>query len=82
LDSRRPEAAMLAFRRVLQYTPDDLTALFHLGVAAARLRRYDEAVEAWDRVVEVSPTGPLAAKARQHARSARDLARILATPEI
>ena len=67
---------------MLQYTPDDLAALFHLGVAWARLRRYEEAVAAWERVIDVSPTCPLAAMARQHARSAQDLARILATPEI
>jgi hypothetical protein len=36
-------------------------------------------VSAWDRVVDVNPNGPLAATARQHAKSARDLARILHT---
>ena len=69
--------AVTALHRVLLYAPDDLAALFHLGVAFARLRRYDDAVYAWERVVNVNPNGPLAATARQHARSARDLARIL-----
>jgi cytochrome c-type biogenesis protein CcmH/NrfG len=77
LDARRPDEAVTALHRVLLYTPDDLSALFHLGVAFARLRRYDDAVFAWERVVDVNPNGPLAATARQHARSARDLSRIL-----
>lgn len=77
LDARRPGEAATALTRVLHHAPDDLAALFHLGVAYARLRRYAEAVEAWDLVVDVNPSGPLAATARQHARSARDLARIL-----
>ena len=77
LDARRPAEAVTALKRVLLYAPEDLAALFHLGVAHARLRRYEEAVAAWDRVVDVNPSGPLAATARQHARSARDLSRIL-----
>jgi tetratricopeptide (TPR) repeat protein len=77
LDARRPGEAVTALKRVLLYVPDDLAALFHLGVAWARLRQYEDAVAAWERVVDVNPSGPLAATARQHARSARDLSQIL-----
>lgn len=81
LDARRADDAATALTRVLLHAPDDLAALFHLGVAYARLRRYGDAVDAWERVVVVNPSGPLAATARQHARSARDLARILDSGE-
>jgi cytochrome c-type biogenesis protein CcmH/NrfG len=80
LDDRRPAEAVAAFQRVLRYIPDDLTALFHLGVTFARLRRYQDGIVAWERIVTIQPTGPLAAQARQHVRSARDLARILVSP--
>ena len=36
------------------------------------------AVEAWDRVVQLDPSGPYAAQARSRARSARDLQHIFA----
>ena len=74
LDDHRPLEAQRVFERALRYSPDHLGALFHLGVALARRREYGRAVEAWERVVELSPTGPLAAEARRHARSAQDLA--------
>ncbi len=74
LDDHRPNEAQRVFERALRYSPDHIGALFHLGVALARRREYGRAVEAWERVVDLSPTGPLAAEARRHARSAQDLA--------
>jgi hypothetical protein len=38
-------------------------------------------VSDWERVVHTAPTGPLAAAARAQARSARELAHILAPEE-
>jgi hypothetical protein len=38
-------------------------------------------VSDWERVVHTAPTGPLAAAARAQARSARELAHILAPAE-
>ncbi|MEK7379497.1 MAG: tetratricopeptide repeat protein, partial [Gemmatimonadota bacterium] len=64
------------FERALRLDPSHLPALFALGVTLARQRHYPQAVAAWDRVVGLAPTGPLAAQARQHSRSARDLAAI------
>jgi len=78
LDTRRPDHAEHAFRRALHFDREHLAGLFHLGVACARQRRYEEAVAVWERVVVLAPTGPLAAQARRHARSARDLAQIFA----
>lgn len=78
LDDSRPERALEAIDRVLKFAPDNDGALFHRGVALARVRRYGEAVRAWERVVQVEPSGPYAQAARTHARSARDLAHIFA----
>jgi hypothetical protein len=63
---------------VLKFDPDHEAGLFHRGIALARVRRYGEAVQAWERVVMVEPSGPYAQAARAHARSARDLAHIFA----
>jgi tetratricopeptide (TPR) repeat protein len=78
LDDGRPERASEALRRLLKFDTDNDAALFHLGVALARLRRYGEAVQAWERVVQVDATGPFAQAARSHGRSARDLQHIFA----
>ena len=78
LDDGRPDRALEALDRVLKFDPEHEAALFHRGVALARTRRYDEAVRAWERVVQVDAAGPFAQAARTHARSARDLAHIFA----
>ena len=54
-------------------------ALFHLGVALARVHRYAEAVEAWEKVTRLDPGGPFAQRARMHARTALDLQHIFAS---
>ena len=78
LDDGRADRAIEAIDLVLKFDPDNDAGLFHRGVALARLRRYGEAVQAWERVVMVEPSGPFAQAARTHARSARDLAHIFA----
>jgi tetratricopeptide (TPR) repeat protein len=78
LDDSRPEQALEALDRLLKFDPDHEAGLFHRGVALARTRRYTEAVRAWERVVQVEPSGPYAQAARTHARSARDLQHIFA----
>jgi len=54
-------------------------AVFQLGVALARLHRYAEAVQAWERVTRLDPSGPFAQRARMHARTALDLQHIFAS---
>lgn len=78
LDDARAERALEAIELVLKFDPDHDAGLFHRGIALARIRRYGEAVQAWERVVMVAPSGPYAQAARAHARSARDLAHIFA----
>jgi cytochrome c-type biogenesis protein CcmH/NrfG len=51
-------------------------ALFQLGVALARVHRYGDAVEAWEKVTRLEPAGPFAQRARIHARTALDLKHI------
>jgi tetratricopeptide (TPR) repeat protein len=81
LEGGRSADALHALDRVLRFHPDDAAALFHRGAALARERQFHEALACWDRVVQLQPVGPLAAQARSRARSARDLAHILAGPE-
>jgi cytochrome c-type biogenesis protein CcmH/NrfG len=63
---------------VLRFDPEHAPALYHQGAALARQRRFDQAVRAWERVVQLDPGGPYAAQARSRARSARDLQHIFA----
>jgi len=79
LDDGRQQRAIEAFQRVLKFDAEHDGALFHLGVALAGLRRYPEAVMAWERAIHVNPGGPYAPAARRQARSARDLHHIFAT---
>ncbi|MDH4131588.1 MAG: tetratricopeptide repeat protein, partial [Gemmatimonadota bacterium] len=78
LDEGRPGRALEALDRLLKFNPGEDSALFHRGIALARLRRYREAVHAWEDVVRTDPAGAFAQAARHHARSARDLAHIFA----
>src|SRR5439155_888871 len=51
-------------------------AALELGVVLARLHRYGEAVQAWEKVTRLDPSGPFAQRARLHARTALDLQHI------
>ena len=44
----------------------------------ARLHRYGEAVEAWEKVTRLDPASSYAQRARLHARTALDLQHIFA----
>jgi tetratricopeptide (TPR) repeat protein len=76
LDDKRDEQALEAFRRALKFDPDQIEALFQQGVVLARLHRYGEAVQAWEKVTRLDPSGPFAQRARVHARTALDLQHI------
>src|SRR6185295_4508209 len=73
----RPAIVRLA--EMLEQDPYDLPALLLLGVALARVHRYGEAVQAWEKVTRVDPGGPFAQAARAHARTALDLKHIFAS---
>jgi superkiller protein 3 len=79
LDDKRYDHALAAFRRALKFEPENVTAWFHVGVALARLHRYAEAVEGWEKVTRLDPGSEYAQRARQHARTALDLRHIFAS---
>ena len=79
LDDGRLEASLQTFRRILAYDAEHVGAHFFTGVVLARLHRYGEAIEQWERVVSIAPDGPFAREARNHARSALDLQHIFKT---
>lgn len=66
--------ALAVFDQVLLRHPSHTAALFHRGVVLAKLRRYPEALEDWERVGHTDPDGPLGAMSRRHAQGARQLA--------
>jgi tetratricopeptide (TPR) repeat protein len=78
LDDGRPRQALEAFDRILRFVAEHPEALFYRGVALARERQFNDAVSAWDQVVQLAPGAELATAARSRARSARDLQHILA----
>jgi tetratricopeptide (TPR) repeat protein len=81
LDDKREAEALEAFRRALKFDPQHAGALFHLGATFARLQRYGEAVDAWERVTRIDPAGPFAQRARVHARTAVDLQHIFSSSD-
>jgi tetratricopeptide (TPR) repeat protein len=78
LDLDRSADAAAACERVVRFQPENAAAHYHLGIALARERRYREAVQHWERCITLEPSGPYAAKARGHSRTANDLVHIFA----
>jgi tetratricopeptide (TPR) repeat protein len=74
LASGRLADSLGRFDAVLHVRPSDPVALFHRGVALAKLRRYGDALHDWHAVERTDPAGPLGAVSRRHADSARRLA--------
>lgn len=66
--------SLARFDAVLHARPRDPVALFHRGVALAKLRRYGDALHDWHAVERTDPAGPLGTVSRRHADSARRLA--------
>ncbi|MGE3527683.1 MAG: tetratricopeptide repeat protein, partial [Gemmatimonadales bacterium] len=77
LDDDRPQQALESFIRALKFDPAHPAGLYYAGVALTRLRRYQQAVQLWEKVVQVDPKSDFAHLARSEARSARDLQHIL-----
>lgn len=77
LDLGRDDDALVAFTRVLRFEADHVGALFHTGVLMSRRRRYREAADCWQRVVQRDPAGEYGRRARREMRSAQDLQQIL-----
>ncbi|WIG61466.1 MAG: hypothetical protein OJF49_004214 [Ktedonobacterales bacterium] len=80
----RLERKVARIRRGLVRRPNNALLWSDLGNALARLKRYDEALEAFDRAVELSPSSPVAwngwgwalcALGRDQARQLRSSAR-------
>jgi len=78
LEDGRTVQALEAFARVLRFDPEHTGALYHQGTGFARQQQFDQAVQVWERVIQLAPNGPFAAEARSRARSARDLQNIFA----
>lgn len=66
-DARQFSQAYQAFQTLWQKMPASLTVNFYLGSSALELKRYDEAMTAFDRVLMLNP---------QHTRTRLELARL------
>ena len=51
-----PARALSSLREVLVHVPDSAEAFLHVGRALTRLERNDEALEAYEKVVEIDPS--------------------------
>jgi tetratricopeptide (TPR) repeat protein len=63
-----------AFETAIRIDPDNAEAWFNEGYALAGLKRYDEAIAAFDRVQSIDPSYPKLQKNRQIAVQLRDAA--------
>jgi tetratricopeptide (TPR) repeat protein len=75
---RRRDAA-LAFARLRRVDPLHPAALYYEGALFAEQHRFREAIERWEKVVQVDPDGQYGRRARRDGRTAADLARIFTT---
>ncbi len=70
LEDGRTVQALEAFARVLRFDPEHTAALYHQGTCFARQQQFDQAVQVWERVIQLgsrkapSPPRPGAARAR------------------
>ncbi|HEY4322098.1 MAG TPA: tetratricopeptide repeat protein [Gemmatimonadales bacterium] len=71
--------ALAVFDQVLTQQPSEPAALFHRGVVLAKLRRYGEALDDWERAGQADPASELGDASLRHARSARQLATLFAS---
>ncbi|MCA9723531.1 MAG: tetratricopeptide repeat protein, partial [Gemmatimonadetes bacterium] len=78
LDAGHLGEALGVFDQVLLREEQHTAALFHRGVVLAKLRRYGEALDDWERLIEAAPGSSLGDVARRHAASARELATLFA----
>ena len=75
--SGRKRDAAHAFARVLRFDPSHVGALFHEGVILAEQHRYRDAIERWQRVIELEPDERLrAARAPRDPHGDRSAARL------
>ncbi len=79
LEDGRADKAIEAFERVLRFDPESGPARLAYGAALVRSRRYREASAQWEDLVRSAPGSQLAAAARSHLRSTKELVHILAT---
>jgi cytochrome c-type biogenesis protein CcmH/NrfG len=56
--------------------PAHPAALYYEGALFAEQHRFREAIERWEKVVEIEPDGPYGRRARRDGRTAADLAKI------
>ncbi|MHB8837206.1 MAG: peroxiredoxin family protein [Candidatus Methylomirabilia bacterium] len=55
LNRAEPAKAEEYFRKIVELAPNDTTGWLHVGESCARQRRYDQAREAWERVLRIEP---------------------------
>lgn len=75
LELGKRDDANYAFKRVLRFDPEHVGALYHEGAILAEQERYREAVERFQKVVDMAPGTEYARKARRDIKSATDLGR-------
>lgn len=55
LESENYQAASSAFKQWLNKNPDDVDALYNLGVAEYYLENIEQVIKAWSRALEIEP---------------------------
>ncbi|MGA2121783.1 MAG: tetratricopeptide repeat protein [Methanoregula sp.] len=63
---------LLAFEKAIELDPGNADAWFNKGYALAGLKRYDEAIAAFDKVQELNPDYPKIAQNKQIAQQLKD----------
>ena len=75
LELGRRDDANYAFKRVLRFDPEHIGALYYEGAILVEQERYPQAIERFQKVVDMAPATEYARKARRDIKSATDLGR-------
>lgn len=73
-------AAMDTLRLTLKRHPKSYCAYFTMGVAFADAQIYQEAIRCWEKVVELAPTSPEAASAKESIATLKELLKPPSSP--
>ena len=55
LQDNKPKVAVNLFKKALKSEPKNVTALYNQGLALNQMRKYQDAITCFDKVIEINP---------------------------
>ena len=55
MEKRQPKSAIPLFKKIVKQDPKNTDALYNQGLALNQLRKYQDAITCFDKVLEINP---------------------------